>query len=254
MDLITNSLCENCYLKCNQWKTFKAQCEISEQALRELTIQQVKSTINEIEFLDLGLEIKEEETYHEHEFDDAFIPEFDNETSSSDEDDKPLAERVGKSTISSSICQVKMEEVQNDLQIKKETAKVDKILDPLKLIVTKGSSDESFFIANNPYEKVKQGIQKYVLSENSSIEWNKEDTDYKYNEGTTKDLTVYKCKSCLQVFRSLNVYELHFMNLHMDKEVCFIFIQHFYLINFFFSQNSQSIVEFVVHIFRVNHF
>lgn len=223
MDLITISLCDNCYLKCNQWKTFKAQCEISEQALRELSIQQIKSTINEIEFLDLGLDIKEEEAYHEHEFDNEFGPEFENQLSSSDEDDRPLSARVGVS-ISSTLCQVKMEEGNNDPPIKKETVMLDKLLDPIKMLVTKGNSNESFFISSNPYgEKVIRGTQKYVLSENTSVEsvveWNKADTEYKYNEGTTKELTVYKCKSCLQVFRGLNIYELHFMNFHMNKEV-----------------------------------
>lgn len=231
-DLISNSLCDDCFLKCNQWKTFKDQCEYSEQELRELSIKQVKSAINEIEFLDLGLEIKEEESDQENGFDNSFIPEIENSSSedekpltehikrdrtSSSEDDKPLAERVGDQPFISSMCEVKVEEIQAD--------KAKQIREPLKMLIEehKYNSKDSFYISQTPTSKlenknVKTGAKKYIMVKNHNGRWDKDDIEYKYTPGKSKKIIAYKCKTCNQAFRHLNIYELHFMTVHMNKE------------------------------------
>lgn len=227
-------MCDDCFLKCNQWQSFKEQCECSEQGLRELSIKQVKSAINEIEFLDLGLEIKEEESEQENDFDNSFIPELDDQSNSSLEEDKPLLEYVKQNQLSSSeddkplskrisnllpssICEVKMEKI----QIKKSKL-TDEILEPVKLLVSKANKNDyrdSFCISHAPISNHMPTAEKYSVCESSEVQWDKDD-DYTPG-GRSKSFVAYRCKDCNQVFRGLNVYELHFMEVHMNKEAIY---------------------------------
>lgn len=224
-------MCDDCFLKCNQWQSFKEQCECSEQELRELSIKQVKSAINEIEFLDLGLEIKEEESDEEN--DNSLITGLNEQSNSSSEEDKPLLENVEryqssssdydkpllKRTINllpSSICEVKMEK--NQTKKSKQAVEIQK---PLKLFVKKSSkynSTDSFCISQTPISNQSSVAEKYTVCENErdEVQWDKEDTDYNTR---SKSFTAYRCKDCNHVFRGLNVYELHFLEVHMNKEV-----------------------------------
>lgn len=133
--------------------------------------------------------------------------------SSEEDDKKPLSE----------LCEVKMEnhhDLSNKSSLENEkTRKVDKLQAPIKMLVKKAKTNtkDSFIISKTP---AKEDAIKYTINENLKVEWNKKDTEYKDTTGSAgQNITVYKCKICLQIFRGLNIYEVHFLSIHMNKEV-----------------------------------
>lgn len=117
------------------------------------------------------------------------------------------------------MCEVKLE---GEIQ----TGKAEKIREPLKMIIkeVKYNSRDSFYISQTPTSKLESqnvkpsGAKKYIMVKNFNGQWDKEDTEYKYTPGRSRKLIAYKCKTCNQAFRHLNIYELHFMRVHMNKD------------------------------------
>lgn len=209
--------------------------------------------------MDLGLEIKEEESDQENGFDNSFIPEYLDDRSSCSEDDTPLTEHVALERRSSleddkpiieSVERLSSSEEEKPLtdhverlsssddekplsirlicknKLKKmPTGYAEKLREPLKMIIkeAKHFSKDVFYISQTPTSKletqnVKSGAKKYVMVKNYNGQWDKEDTEYKYTPGRSRKLIAYKCKICNQVFRQLNIYELHFMRVHMKNK------------------------------------
>lgn len=231
-DRLPKILCNECNMKCNQWKQFKQQCENSSSRLAEMIHKK------EIEFMDVGV-IKEEESDDNENLATTDCG-FDGYQSSDSDEKEKLTEII---TVLNPVCEIKEEFL--ELKDKPNPARKrrrynpDLILPPIKTTVkkstdlskldqdnetnTKPKTDDSTVITQPTRNLQKRKSTKTTYADdddgdNNSGKGNDSDSDdISYRKRPT---LIYTCRKCRQKFSGVNKYEIHYVTLHMtNKEV-----------------------------------
>lgn len=225
-------MCNECNMKCNQWKQFKQQCENSLTLLTEMFDKK------DIEFMDVGV-VKEEESDDEKDFDTTGFDDTHHSHHSSDSDEKEkLADIVAELNPELnpvSVCEIKEEclELRRLNPPPKIYIKKDKnpnlILPPMKMIVKKSTDlssldQDEFSVPKTPQDSSAAPPTRNLEKRNSTKRSYADDEDHNNSgkDDSGDDMSyrkrptlIYKCKPCRKKFSGVNLYEVHYITAHM---------------------------------------